>query len=104
MKLGVLVVVVVAILRIDEAGFHHFIQVLERWAIVLKSLVHHLGTSVDVVHLLVQPLVVLAQPHPLYSGVEADHVVGVELGSCRGTLVATELPRCTPIPMVLSVM
>ena len=53
MKLGVLVVIAVEVLSIDEAGFLHFVQVLEHLAIVLKPLVQCLGASVDVVHLLV---------------------------------------------------
>ena len=80
MKLGALVVVAIEVLSIDEVSFYHFVQVPESISLVLKPLVHRVGASVDVVHLLVQPLGVLANVHPLHRGVKTGHVVGVEPG------------------------
>ena len=75
MKLGVLVVVVVEVLSIEEAGSNLLVQVLEHFRVGLEPLTHLFRALVDVTYLLIQPLIVLAQVHPLHCGVDVVHVM-----------------------------
>ena len=64
MKLGVLVVVVVEILSVEEASSNLLVQVLEHFHVGLELLTHCFCALVDVIYLMIQPLIVLAQVHP----------------------------------------